>query len=246
MKNFKNLNLQLAYISMVSNSLLLRRSFSSNCTPISERIVPLSFSQVRSSLGNPWQISPWFITGFTDGEGCFFIEIRKSNLYKVGFAVLCGFQISLHIKDQALLEGIQSSLGGVGKISKQRKDSVQWRVRSVKDLKVIIDHFDKYPLVTQKRADYELFKQVFDFISKEEHLTSEGFNKILSIKASINDGLSTALSESFPNVIPVPRRLVVGQQVPDPDWFVGFVAGEGCFSICTTFFFFFLLIYCIF
>lgn len=35
---------------------------------------------------------------------------------------------------------------------------VHYEVRSIKELtKVIIPHFDKYPLLTKKRADFELF-----------------------------------------------------------------------------------------
>jgi len=43
----------------------------------------------------------------------------------------------------------------VGTISAQSKDSVQYRVASLKDLNaIIIPHFDKYPLITQKKADF--------------------------------------------------------------------------------------------
>lgn len=38
------------------------------------------------------------------------------------------------------------------------------------DLAVIIDHFYKYPLVTQKGADFLLFKQAFNLVSRKEHL----------------------------------------------------------------------------
>jgi hypothetical protein len=34
-------------------------------------------------------------------------------------------------------------------------------VSSIKELEVIINHFDKYPLLTQKQADYLLFKSAF-------------------------------------------------------------------------------------
>jgi len=30
------------------------------------------------------QIDPWFITGFSDGEGCFSCSILKSSFYKIG------------------------------------------------------------------------------------------------------------------------------------------------------------------
>jgi hypothetical protein len=50
----------------------------------------------------------------------------------------------------------------------------------------IIPHFDEYPLITQKRADYILFKQIANIIIKKEHLTNEGLQKIINIRANIN------------------------------------------------------------
>ena len=73
---------------------------------------------------------------------------------------------------------------GVGDIKSQGKDSVQYRVTSVKDLiEVIIPHLEKFPLITQKRADFILFKQVVNLMYNKEHLTVEGFQKILNLKA---------------------------------------------------------------
>jgi len=45
-------------------------------------------------------------------------------------------------------------------------------------------------------------------MNKKEHLVPKGFQEILSIKASINKGLSEELKCSFPGVIPVPRPTV--------------------------------------
>lgn len=55
------------------------------------------------------------------------------------------FCIGLHKKDIRILEGIQSTLG-VGKIHKHGKNTLQFRVGSIKELEVIIDHFTMYPL----------------------------------------------------------------------------------------------------
>jgi len=129
------------------------------------------------------------------------------------------------------LEGIIALLGGIGSITNLGKDSVQYRVSSVKDLEVIIDHFDKYPLITQKLADYLLFKQAFELVKRKEHLTPEGLHKIVAIKATINNGLTETLKSAFSGVIPVPRPVVVDQEIKDPYWLAGFVSGEGCFFI---------------
>ena len=137
----------------------------------------------------------------------------------------------MHSKDQVLLEGIQSFLGGVGKITKQRKDSIQFRVFSRHELELIIGHFNKYPLLTQKRADFELFKKAFDLISREEHLTTKGLEKLIAIKASVNNGLSPALKAAFPDIIPASRPLVLNQEIKDPNWLAGFAEGEACFSL---------------
>lgn len=75
-------------------------------------------------------------------------------------------------------------------------------------LSVIISHFDKYPLITQKQADYELFKQAAKLFKNKEHLTAYGFKEILSIRASMNLGLSDDLKTAFPDITPFPRPLV--------------------------------------
>lgn len=138
----------------------------------------------------------------------------------------------MHEKDRALLELIQAFFG-VGKIYKHGKHSIHYRVSSTEDLKVIIDHFDKYPLISQKLADYLLFKQIVEILSRKEHLTNEGLVQIVNIRASMNNGLSDSQQAAFPNTIPILRPLVTGntQKIKDPYWLSGFVSGDGCFSI---------------
>ena len=64
---------------------------------------------------------------------------------------------------------------GRGIISKQGKNGVQYRVTSLQDLiNIVIPHFEKYSLITQKKADFILFKKVVNFIENKKHLTIEG------------------------------------------------------------------------
>jgi len=94
---------------------------------------------------------------------------------------------------------------GLGTISKLGAESVQFRVSGFENLKVLINHFDKYPLLTNKQSYYLLFKQVVNNMEKERHLTVEGLNKIMSIKAVINKGVSDRLNLAFPNIEPILR-----------------------------------------
>jgi hypothetical protein len=55
----------------------------------------------------------------------------------------------LHEKDRALLEQI-ASFFGVSKVINRGKDAVQYRVSSIKELAVIVEHFDKFPLISKK------------------------------------------------------------------------------------------------
>ena len=83
---------------------------------------------------------------------------------------------------------------------------------------------------TQKWADYQLFKLAFEVVKCKEHLTTEGVNKLLSIKASMNKGLSEGQKVAFTSSIPVVERpRLIDQIISDPHWLVGFVDGEGMF-----------------
>jgi hypothetical protein len=90
-------------------------------------------------------------------------------------------------------------------------------VRALGEIATLIAHFDKYPLMTKKRADYLLFKSAYEIIKNKQHLTEEGFNKILALRASINKGLPVALKEAFPNITPAERPLVNIENIPGPD-----------------------------
>jgi LAGLIDADG endonuclease len=83
---------------------------------------------------------------------------------------------------------------------------------------VVIEHFDKYPLITQKLADYILFKQAYNIILNKEHLTFKGLNQLVSIKGSQNKGLSPILQFAFSDSINTKRPLVSknAQNMPNP------------------------------
>lgn len=176
------------------------------------------------------KLNPWFVTGFTDGEGCFLVNVRPNSKMKTGYSVELVFKISLHSKDIALVENLRNSLR-VGTVTARGSDCIQYWVGSLKDLYVIVHHFDNYPLITQKWSDYQLFKQVIYLMKGREHLTMEGLQKILSIKAALNKGLPYNLKTAFPDIVKAIRPQVTSQIITDSNWISGFVSGEGCFLL---------------
>ena len=95
----------------------------------------------------------------------------------------------------------------------------------------ILPHFDSYPLITHKRADYLLFKEIVTMMEQGEHLKVERLQAIVNIRASLNLGLSELLKSAFPYTIPVPRPQHLLPEIPHPEWMAGFTTGEGCFFV---------------
>lgn len=143
-------------------------------------------------------MQPAFITGFIDGEGTFILMVVKNPKSILGWTVRLIFLITLSVKDINMLESLKSQLG-VGSVYSY-KDVCQYVVNSVEDLAIIIEHLGKYPLITQKQVDFLLFKQTFEMFRQKKHLTSEGLQEIVKIKASINKGLTDELNLAFPNI----------------------------------------------
>jgi hypothetical protein len=181
-----------------------------------------------------FDLSPWFVSGFADAEASFVAIVRKNANSRLGWRVETVFRIGLHKRDLSLLKQIQSYFGGIGSIVKQGDDLYAYRVSSLKDiLSHILPHFDKYPLITNKRADYLLWKEIVLMIHGRQHLSMQGLLAIVNIRASINLGLSDDLARAFPDTNPVLRPIIEDKDrtIQHPEWVAGFTTGEGTFFI---------------
>nr|UYR51006.1 hypothetical protein [Morchella crassipes] len=86
----------------------------------------------------------------------------------MGWRVQLKFQIGLHTKDLNLLYLLQQYLGGIGSIHLARnREIVNYSIDSIEDLNKLIIHLEKYPLLTQKAADFLLFKQVVKLVNNK-------------------------------------------------------------------------------
>jgi len=125
-------------------------------------------------------LEPYWVTGFTDAEGCFTIIIEILGESPLKFKVRASYEISLHSVDSAILYRIQSFFN-TGKIYKRSDQNISvYRVTNVKELLTkVIPHFNAYPLLSKKQADFILWSRVVDIMHSKDHLTLDGLLRIL-------------------------------------------------------------------
>jgi len=176
-------------------------------------------------------LNPHWVTGFIDGEGSFYIRLSENKYNKSGWSTQACFQVGLHIKDKDLLLQSKSFFNETGNIY-TNNNVVIYQVRSLNEIiQVIIPHFEKYSLITQKQSDFILFKKIVELMNKGEHLNKDGLTKIISLKASLNKGLPNKLKIYFPEVIEIDKPKVNFPIDINYNWIAGFFSGEGCFSV---------------
>ena len=124
----------------VINSLLFSRCYSNstnNYNNLENPVYNSSFTAQQLQV----KLNPFWITGFTDGEGSFITSIQRSTKLRIGWEVKISFSITLHKKDRAILELFQS-VWGVGTITDSKtSNSVLYRVSDLSNLNnIIIPH----------------------------------------------------------------------------------------------------------
>ena len=102
-----------------------------------------------------------YISGYVDGEGCFSVSFSKRDKFLVGWETKPSFSVSQN-EDRAQPLFILKKMLKCGFMRRDFSDkTLKYEVRSLKDLiNRVIPHFDKYPLVSNKQKDFQLFKQV--------------------------------------------------------------------------------------
>src|SRR5919198_3335831 len=113
-------------------------------------------ARTREAYGVEVRLDPWFVTGLTDGEGCFCVSFAIRPRLKVGLEARPSFSLSLNERDRALLGDLQAFFE-CGWIRESRSDrTFKYEVRSVAELiDRIVPHFEAHPLCGAKRRSFE-------------------------------------------------------------------------------------------
>ena len=138
------------------------------------------------------RLNPYWLTGFTDGEGCFSISIFKNETLKYGYQIFPEFVLTQGARSLETLEKVRDFFG-CGRIyenkryDNHRESLYRYCVRNKNDLlEKICPFFEKFPLQTAKNNDFELFRQAMSIMKSGTHLTDSGFEQIQKIASEMN------------------------------------------------------------
>ncbi len=186
----------LGMVSIVTQGDLvdLRDNNTSARSQLSRSTMRQSNYDIISCMGRTKPIvSADYIVGITDGEGCFYVGVSKSNAYCSGYKVIMHFHIKLQERDKELLEKIHNTFecGNVYFQKEQRINHTQcyrYTVSAWRDIEsIIIPFFIKHTLQTaSKRKSFDTFCTIAKLVRQKEHLTQKGVRKILQLKKQMN------------------------------------------------------------
>ncbi|MBU4346086.1 MAG: LAGLIDADG family homing endonuclease [Candidatus Omnitrophica bacterium] len=126
-------------------------------------------------------LTSWYVTGFCDGEAAFTYSRDGGS-----FAVY--FSIKQREDNRQIIDEIQEYFGYIGNIYRVKealptknsgftKPSVYYRVNRIDDLKIVIDHFDKYPLQSKKKLEaYKVWREMVMY--KSENYRDIDYNEL--------------------------------------------------------------------
>jgi len=137
------------------------------------------------SLDNYW------LAGFTQADGCFYISVVKSKSHKTGFSVRLEFSIKQN--DDIPLKLLISKLK-LGNLCQYHTGIYCYKSSGYKTAAVLINYFDLFHVFGGKYVDYLKFRKVYIKISEGKHLEKEG---IIKIKSITNKGSSETRTQEI-------------------------------------------------
>ncbi len=128
-----------------------------------------------------------YVSGYVDGEGCFTVSISPRAKLLAGWEVRPSFSVSQN-GDRAEVLHVLQAYFGCGCIRPDRSDkTLKWETRCLEDiLERVIPHFERYPLMSGKRVDFEYFAAVCRLMAGGAHRSRGGLIRIVELASGMN------------------------------------------------------------
>lgn len=128
-----------------------------------------------------------YISGFSDGEGCFSVSFSKRDKFLIGWETKPSFCVAQN-HDRAEVLFLMQKRFECGFMRRDVKDrTLKYEIRSLDDLLAkVIPHFERYPLLSGKAKDFKLFRRVCLLMEKRRHTTLGGLKEITRLAFQMN------------------------------------------------------------
>ena len=115
------------------------------------------------------------------------MSISPRPTLSVGWEVRPSLSVSQNGDRIEVLLAIQRYFG-CGSLRPDRSDrTVKWEVRRLRPLiETVIPHFHRYPLLSGKHRDFELFAAICERMTRGAHVTRDGLQEIAELAAQMN------------------------------------------------------------
>ncbi len=135
-------------------------------------------------------LDPRWIAGFVDGEGCFSVSIHRNSFMHRhnGWQLQAAFQVYQHRDHREVLD-LLCMFFGCGAVRSKGPNSqvMTYSVFRLNDLATtIIPFFESTGRLFVKDADFRIFATIVRSMQSKEHLTGDGFERIVRLAYGMN------------------------------------------------------------
>ena len=187
-------------------------------------------------------INPYFFTGFVQADGCFHVNIQKSKKSKHNIRILPTFCLTVlnspNKQISPVLRMSRELLGTGHYITDKRNNCSSLRINTLKQLSLfLLPHFESFPLLSAKRKDYLVFKEIVESMSSLLHRDSSTFSSLLEKSVLINNK-GKYRKEYKNSIVCISTRnkadqdkIETGAAEMHPQFVSGLFQGDGSFGI---------------
>lgn len=135
------------------------------------------------SLNDSW------LSGITDGEGCFTTSILSNSLaYRIRYILTQKWDVNKLVLSHTLdLFCIQKRVGAI--VPHSVSNVWELRIDGVKNCEYILSYFDKYKLKTKKEISYIKWKQLLNNLKNNQHLDNDKRLVLKELSKDINKSI---------------------------------------------------------
>ena len=169
-----------------------------------------------------------FVVGITDGAGSFHFRKTNKGVWSFNFKIVqsnCNLRLLYYIKSLLCVGSVS--------VSNSKYNTAEFRIKNIQHIiQYILPIFDKYPLLTSKHFNYNLFREAI-LIMSNPLISKEQKDKLITdIKIKDESGIPTNyISPAWEIVDNTINSVQDAMKVISKSWLIGFTEVEGSFYI---------------